>query len=775
MNLRTGDTRHDEHMSELDEMYDVNTDLDVAYSNRFMPLKVLPNDVAPRWYSWAEQEKTKDGKTIKNIHPIILEFLKSSDGYVNGQSLLYNESPVLDAIENGLSENEQKSQTFPNYRTWEMLSDYMYAIDKEFERASKEDTKVSREYRTTIIEGLISKWASDIFIRFLNSKGYKPYVETHGAPTDDVGDFLESTLDAGVPALMIGPSSLGKTSRVNAYIKKQEKKTGLKPVLINVNLASKDTVDLMGMPTKVTLTDYVGGGKLSSMGLGSVSKDLKDIVDSVAGNPDYGMTDTLTVRAPDKTIKDQFETALREGREVVLLFDECNRVKNPTIMSSMFEVLSDSRFAGVSFKNMKDRVKVIAACNMASSEMGENLEWGEVGDYGNAGSLDPALAARFSVYWKKNYDANDVKSWIAFMEEQAKAGDIDPIVIEYFKSMPVEKAIKVISSVEKRKLENAESSTRALLQLSKDIKSMRGQATAEGFQSSLYNGRVIFDDNLVKELNDVMMNSNDPNYDPQQLAQEFHTFVSKILDESDTWEPAVIGMTTDLDGDSMTGQDIIDALKSADERIQDLSLRPITSSEREMIQQIVDTSVSLADSAHSLDLEVSKKRQNVFEAYVGQEFAGDFIHYFNATFGTETDVNITIEMLEDDKLIAPFIKKKKAIYSSQTVDELVDSMIGLMKEFWQVHGSRLPAKNYSTFITEICNIFPNYDNIANMLNRSGKDVDGVYACAEGSGDAWILSILKAYPGSFTQQDIDDIRAKMNSTATNKGNRRTRIL
>lgn len=775
MNLLTGDTRHDDHMNELDEMYDVNTDLDVAYSNRFMPLKVLPDDVAPRWYEWADNEKLRDGKLVKNIHPIIIEFLKSPKGRVNGQSLLYNESPVLDAIEENLTENEQKSQTFPNYRTWEMLSDYMYSIDREHEIESKNNPKAVKEYRTTIIEGLISKWASDIFVKFLASKGYVAWTDSHGEPVDDVGDFLESTLGAGVPALMIGPSSLGKTSRVNAYIKKVERTTGLKPELININLASKDTVDLMGMPSKISLIDYVGGGKLSSLGLGSVGQELKDIVQQVANNSEYGMTDTLTVRAPDKTIKDQFEKALKEGREVVLLFDECNRVKNPTIMSAMFEVLSDSRFAGVSFKHMKDKVKVIAACNMAHSQMGDKLDWGEVGDYGNAGSLDPALAARFSIYWKKNYDEKDVKSWINFMEGLVKEGQVDPIVLEFFKSLPVDQAIKLMASVEKRKLENAEASTRALLQLSKDIKSMRGQQSSNGFKSSLYNGKVIFDSNLAKELNDLTITSNNPGYDPSILAQNFHSFVSKITTDADVWEPAVTGMTTLLNGVEVSGSEIMETLQDFDRQIQDMTLRPITSSERTLIKQMVDTAISFADSAHTMDIAISNKRQRVFEAYVGQEFANSFVEYFNSTFGTENDVNITIEMLEDDKLIAPFIKKKKALFASQTVDELVDSMIAIMKEFWDVHSSRLPPKNYSTLITEICNVFPNYDNIAHMLNRSGKDVDGVYTCAEGSGDAWIMSVLKAYPGSFSQGDIDTMRAKMTQGQASSKNRRTRIL
>lgn len=775
MNLKTGNTRHDDMMFQLDEMYDVNTDLDVAYSNRFMPLKVLPNDVAGRWYSWAEGYKEKNGKEIQNIHPVVLEFLKDPSSVVNGESLLYNETPVLDAIDNNLTENEQKSQTFPNYRTWEMLSDYMYTIDSDFEEAQKDDKDAVKVYRDTIINGLISSWAGSIFMKFLNNKGYRLYTEVNGEAADDVGDFLESTLGAGVPALMIGPSSLGKTSRVNAYMKRVEKKTGLKPILINVNLASMDTVDLMGMPTKVTLVDYVGGGKLSSKGLGAVGKELGDIVSSVAGNDEYGMVDTMTVRAPDKTMKDRFQKALKEGREVILFFDECNRVKNPTIMSAMFECISDSRFAGVSFKAQKDRVKIVAACNMAHSEMGSNLEWGEVGDYGDAGSLDPALAARFSVYWKKNYDEKDVKSWISFMEDQVKEGKIDGTILEYFKSLPVDKAIKIMASVEKRQLQDAESSTRALLQLSKDIKSMRGKPGPNGFQKSLYNGRVIFDDLLVNEFQQLNMNANDSSIDAGFLASQLHTFVEKILSQSSVWEPLMVGDKVTLNGREMTAQDLIDTLEALDKKLSEITLRALTPEDKNTIRIYVDTAISIVDACTRLDNKISDKRQNIFESYVGEEFARDFLPYFNSVFGTENDVEITIEMLEDETLITPFLSKKRAMMGSFTTDQMVNSMIELMKEFWKVHSSRLPSKNYSMLISGIGGIFPSSDSMAEMLSRSDKEVDGVYAAAEQEGDAWIMSILKSYPGTFMQQDIDDIRAKMQNNQTSATKRRTRIL
>lgn len=332
----SNDAEHARLKYELDDMYDVAEDIDVAYSNRFIPLKVFPQDVKGRWFEWAESTTEKNGKTVTSIHPVILEFLKGP-----GDNLVYNDTPVLTAIDNGLSKNEINSQTFPNYRTWDMLSGYLYSIDEDYEVRIKRDNNAVREYRINIVNGLISSWAGERFIDFLNKKGYKEYEEVHGVINDDVGDFLNSTLSSGTPALLIGPSSLGKTSRVNAYRKKVEKRTGLKPELISVNLASMDTADLMGYPIKRSLVEYSAGEDLEKYGLGSVKKELEDVIKGVASNLDYGMTDSLTVRAPSMEMKLRFQKALKEGREVILFFDEANRVKNPTIMSAMFECFTE--------------------------------------------------------------------------------------------------------------------------------------------------------------------------------------------------------------------------------------------------------------------------------------------------------------------------------------------------------------------------------------------------------------------------------------------------
>ena len=202
------DSRHENLKDDLDMLYQVNSDLDSAFLNRFIPIKVYPKDVQGRWFDWAKGTKVLNGKTVPNIHSCVIDFLMNHDYWV------YDDSPVLDAIEQGKEDTEISSQSFPNYRTWEMVSDYLYSVDEDSELGNP------KVIRRTIISGLISDNVADSFISYLTDLGYEEFVKSKD--TDDIGDFLSSTLDSGVPALMISPSSMGKTSRVKSYKKKVE-------------------------------------------------------------------------------------------------------------------------------------------------------------------------------------------------------------------------------------------------------------------------------------------------------------------------------------------------------------------------------------------------------------------------------------------------------------------------------------------------------------------------------------------------------------------------
>lgn len=750
----------EEYRMELDMLYDVNTDLDVAYSNRFIPLKVYPNDVMDRWFEWASGTTDKRGfKGVTNIHPVVLEFLN------NNRDMVYTDKPVLDAIAEGLSDNEQRTQVFPNYRTWDMLSDYLYSVDKtaEAENDGKEDGGEEKLYRRKILEGYVSKWCCEKFIPFLESKGYSNYDDVKEPVKDDVGDFLSTALETGSPAMLIGPSALGKTSRVKQYMKKAKIKTGLEPVLINVNLASKDAVDLMGMPVKQSLTEYVGGGILKGSGLDDVSKELQSVVANVSADIKYGMTDIMTLRAPDKTIKDRFVTALKEGREVILFFDEVNRVSSNTVTSAVFEVISDYRFAGVDFSNYKDRVKVVAACNMAWEGMDD-----EAGGYGDTGTLDPAFAARFSIYWKKNYDENDVASWIEFMESQKEEGLIDGTLIEFFKGLDTEQALKIMASVEKRTLEDAQPSTRNMLQLSKDIKSMRGKRQENGtFKAKAFNGKILFTDDVVMQFEDLILERQSDSLESH--AQKTIKFLDSLLYGSDSWESLLIGDTVKVGDTSISASDIVDSLAQCRDDLKQFTLKPMSADDRVECSDTIDLVEDLAGFVRQLDINTSNKREDMFKMYLGESILGEFTKYFNNTFGTNLDEDITIEQLSDKTLIIPFMKIVQRNFSkySGNTESIVKYCLDLCNDFMEAHGKTLPNENYAMFLTGIKDILPNADNMVLFLKRSGKNLEDMYQLAEGVGDDWIIDITSDFGNKVSREDIENIKKAIKESKKSK--------
>lgn len=748
----------EEYKMELETLYDVNTDLDVAYSNRFIPLKVYPEDVQDRWFEWAKSLTSKKGFTdTPNIHPVVLEFLEKNRDYV------YNDKPVIDAIANGLSDNEQRTAVFPNYRTWDMLSEYLYSID-ESASIDNDDKDGAEEklYKRRLVEGYISKWCCDKFLPFLESKGYKEYDSVKEPVEDTVSDFLDTALENNSPAMLIGPSSLGKTSRVKAYMKKVKLRNGLEPVLINVNLASKDAVDLMGMPVKQSLTEYVGGGILKGSGLEEVSKELQNIVKSVSSDIKYGMTDLLTLRAPDKTVKDRFITALKEGREVILFFDEVNRVQSSNVTSAVFEAVSDSRFGGVDFSEYKDRVKIIAACNMAWEGMEE-----DGGGYGDTGTLDPAFAARFSIYWKKEYDEQDVKSWISFMESEREDGTIDGTLLDFFKDLDTKQALKIMASVEKRTLEDAQPSTRNMLQLSKDIKSMRGRNTSKGFMPKAFNGKILFTDDVQAQYENLVFDRQSNSLEVQ--VQKTIKFIDSLLYGKDLWESLLINDSVKVGGTSISASDIVDSLEACSLDLKQYNLKAMSSDDRDECSDTLDLVKDLADFIRSLDIKTSNKREDIFKMYLGESILGEFTKYFNNTFGTGLDEDITIEQLKDDTLIIPYMKLVQRNFSkfSGNTEKIVNYCLGLCKDFMDIHGTSLPNKNYAMFLSGIKDILPNSDNMVLFLRLSGEDIEKMYEMAEAVGDDWIIDITSDYGTRVTKEYIDNIRKLISDSKKTK--------
>lgn len=898
-----------EYEDELNNIYDVNMDIDVAYANRFLPLNVYPEDVMDRWFEWADTETVKNGVKVKSIHPLIIDFLNE-----DRENRVYNNSPVIDAIRQDKSREEIKSQSFPNYRTWEMVSDYLYSVDDKYlKERNKSDNpdEVQKVVRPNIVYGLISQEFGAQLVDFLKYEGYVTIEETENPPVDDVTDFLTSTLDSGIPALLIGPSSLGKSSRVKQYAKKVKKETGLEPITINVNLSSMDSTDLMGMPAKQSLVDYVAKENIDEFGLGQVTKDLKGIIEDIQNSGEYGLVDSLTLRAPNKSIKDRFSQALKEGREVILFFDECNRclvgstriklsdgriltikeitdtfgtdnefevisfdgeksvvgkahsmgitrkdselvrvtfendtyidctpdhpfllvddsyvqakdlgnkalrtskgsisVKsvdkldhtedvydinvdklhnflvdlgndsdvfvhncdNPTVMSAMFQCISDKSFAGISFKEQADKVKIVAACNMPHSEMFDD---DNMGNYFNAGSIDPALAARFSVFWKKKFDEHDVESWIEFMEGEYKDGNIDNILLNFFKDIAendMDKAVDIFSQVEKRTLETATPSTRMFYQLSKDIKSMRGN------ENSLFAGKVIFDDSVQQHYSNL--NTEDTSMSVSEAFKYYYFYKKDVQPYIFEWEGYIRKDNIDIKDSigntvSLPAVDIVDTLEDIANKMSKYEKTPMSDLTDEEIQEITELSrymSYLLSYILTMDFKYSNNRNSVFESYLGSDLSTDFTNYFNAYFGSDLDEEITLPMIVEDKLMDKFFRQYGMSLNSLLGDNegIVVKTKNLVEEFYDVFFGKGTNVNTVKFLTKVKDVLEEKGSAQDTYVRflttlSGDKIDGVFKMAEESSEdkSWIIDLLTVLE-PITKEDIENIENKMNN-------------
>lgn len=723
---------------EINEVYDVNDDIDKAFSNRFMPLKVLPKDVQGRWFDWANLKK-KDSEN-SNIHPLIVQYLEKNDDKVYDESVVvktYNNADIDATI-------EAAATPYPNYRTWELTSNLVY---------SSKDKAINM----TILEGLVGKDTANSFMSFLETQGYtrKTLKETD----DDVGSFLEDNLEAGLPSLLIGPSSLGKTARVNSYAKKVEKRTGKKPEIIHINLASMDNVDVMGMPVKKTLTSYITEDTVNDSAFKFLNKEFKDIAKDIRQNSGTGFVEYLTVRSPDRGIKERFMEALKEDNMVILFFDECNRVTNSSMMSAMFEAISDYRIFGINFREQKDNVRVIAACNLGV-------------EYGGAKGLDAALSARFSVYWKKDFDMRDVNSYIQFLKDEVEDGKIDGLLVEYLESLSKDDVLYLLKKVEDRSIENAEPSSRMLYQMSKDIKNMRGRANKKGeYITSVFNGSLLFNslsNNKVFDFNDNLYIESIPLSDKVNQAVDIARYVKS---NSTRWEALLNDKSAIIDGESVKAHEILEVVQDTANNLKTY----LAQGNEEYVKALLPVMQNLITVLQDMDRNIEDTRKSTFEAYSGIEFTRGFLPYFNERFGGEDDIEITIEMLDDVNLMDKFFSKELSKIASSGPDEKILHSIKLIEKFYDVWKKSLPAVNYSAFFEGIMSIQDTGDNVIMLLRKLGPTHDEFMVKAEESGDDFIYTALKSYPNKISPEQLKTLKSQVQSGTTQAKPKKARLL
>jgi hypothetical protein len=190
---------------------------------------------------------------------------------------------------------------------------------------------------------------------------------------------------------------------------------------------------------------------------------------------------------------------------------------------------------------------------------------------------------------------------------------------------------------------------------------MRGAATADGYRTSLYNGKVIFDDLVLSMYDKVILDSESYNVSIEEYTQEVIDLLNEILQYKDVWEPMLTGSKIDLGGGFIgDGAEIMDSLERILKELKDMILKPMTDELKAECRKYDDAAVELCGNVRDMDESVSRNRESIFTMYTGKDFASKFVKFFDSVYGTVNDEDITIEMLTDRKLIPPFFKKEKA-------------------------------------------------------------------------------------------------------------------
>lgn len=320
-----------------DELRRVYGDVDVAdiaIADRFETIRIHPDDVVGKWTSWAESQN-ENGE--QNIHKVITGFLEVNKDYK------YDFGDVVETYKDTGDRSKLYTTAFPNYRTWELCTNYIRKREGQGKVLNK-DT----------IEGLIGENVIDDFVIHLESEGYE--IE-ESDPINEMDTVVEEGMATNTPTMLVGPSSIGKTTRV----KNVASEYGVRPEnFITINLAQKDAIDIMGPPTKVDLASYVGGHGMAGgdadnlFGVESgIGRELKDLV------KESPLPEKVTIKAPKTDLASKVRNAMKNNEPMVIFFDEFNRVEDDSVMTAIFEAVSDCFVGDTEIKMLDGTTKTI--------------------------------------------------------------------------------------------------------------------------------------------------------------------------------------------------------------------------------------------------------------------------------------------------------------------------------------------------------------------------------------------------------------------------------
>lgn len=692
---------------------------------RFESLQIEPKAVQGRWMRYIEGPGAFD--------PVLLEFLKEDPDYrtynievvvatvdtsmgVVGEKSENDSTPQMKVAKNPLvtDETDVGIIPFPNFRTWEFVNDHIRAV-----RAKK------TVFNKDLVYGLIGKNdISDELIKFVKSK--IPEANKKANSKDFLGNALHSAFFSGTPILMMGMSSIGKTSRVKAMAKKYGAH------VIEINLAQKDRVDVQGAPCTIPISDALGFGARKE----DIPLEVQAVMETKRKTHLASFTD-FTRNAPDHHLSLEIEKAKGAGEKVILFFDELNRADGQT-MSAVLEAVSDQRFGGVSFpwkcidpihrwEGPRDdvvsgacplghpaepQVMIVAACNY-----GENYE--------GANKLDPAISGRFAMIQKLTFDDVDREIILDFMKNSTEP--VYPeIVIKFIEERDLEELKKMLSMVEDRTLVEAAPSLRAWSDMAKAVTQIKDIAMQ---------GRVmgkVWEEDMGKS-----------SYTLEEAEKKLHSIPANwagYLSDKPFSLQGVVGKEWTTKQLVANIQDTIAAGKSG--------IYPPT----EMPGILDDINFSMAH-LRGINEDVTSYRNVEFKTKLGDLYAKDFGDFYNLLTG---DRKLSIQDVVSPELALEYAKYLRDKFPNP--DDYKNALRKYWEEYYTHFGSGAPKLMYQAVFRAVKELSPNVDVFLEILNCYTVSVfPGVKSFLDLALDAKLTVEVLGTIGvgqQFTDQDIE---------------------
>ncbi len=406
-NLSVGVT--DDALKDMYKYVEISSFEDTAIVDGFNKLEVDPSNPGVV-NSFKTAMRRKYGSIPNNFINIFMDavetFVKSFGD--PEASPWYDVSQIKYGLDDKQLETPQEYNKFPTFRGWDWVFQY---IKSKLPTTWNPDPQkpILVKLSTTMIEGLIGKEMTKVlslgvsasdpgnFNGLIKSTGIELSFGQLNALGDAQQELLDESFGVGIPALIVGPTGIAKTAKVDQMVANAGAK------IYYIDLCTQDKTRVRGYPTPTDLvTATIGIG-------GKFTQELDNEIRQIEGFP------TKTTDFVPFSFKSEVQEALEKNQKLVVFYDHMNRADTIT-QSAVFDAISNNRISGVDVSELvkKNLIQFVAA--------------GNVGPGYNVEELEAATVACFAYNRKDIVDDGDYNSFIQFARKHFEAPLVEMLI-----------------------------------------------------------------------------------------------------------------------------------------------------------------------------------------------------------------------------------------------------------------------------------------------------------------------------------------------------------